>query len=66
LEEIETQPDAKGLEGAFQTAKQTQVGAIMTTPVGAFSPKESGSLNSLAKVSSLQSTHRGNLWMTVA
>jgi len=30
LEEIETQPDAKGLEGAFQTAKQKQVGAIMT------------------------------------
>jgi ABC-type uncharacterized transport system substrate-binding protein len=31
LEEIETQPDAKGLEGAFQTAKRKQVGAIMTT-----------------------------------
>jgi putative ABC transport system substrate-binding protein len=31
LEEIETQPDAKGLEMAFQTAKQKQVGAIMTT-----------------------------------
>ena len=31
LEEIETQPDAKGLESAFQTAKQKQVGAIMTT-----------------------------------
>jgi putative ABC transport system substrate-binding protein len=31
LEEIETQPDAKSLEGAFQTAKQKQVGAIMTT-----------------------------------
>jgi putative tryptophan/tyrosine transport system substrate-binding protein len=30
LEEIETQPDAKGLEGAFQTAKQKQVGAIIT------------------------------------
>ena len=30
LEEIETQPDAKGLERAFQTAKQKQVGAIMT------------------------------------
>jgi putative ABC transport system substrate-binding protein len=29
LEEIETQPDAKGLESAFQTAKQKQVGAIM-------------------------------------
>ena len=31
LEEIETQRDAKSLEGAFQTAKQKQVGAIMTT-----------------------------------
>ena len=43
LEEIETQPDAKGLESAFQTAKQKQVGAIMTTAGHAFSPKESGS-----------------------
>jgi ABC-type uncharacterized transport system substrate-binding protein len=31
LEEIETQPDAKGLESAFETAKQKQVGAIMTS-----------------------------------
>jgi putative ABC transport system substrate-binding protein len=31
LEEIESQTDAKGLESAFQTAKQKQVGAIMTT-----------------------------------
>src|SRR5499433_246475 len=31
LEEIETQPDAKGLESAFKSAKQKQVGAIMTT-----------------------------------
>jgi putative ABC transport system substrate-binding protein len=31
LEGIETQPDAKGLESAFQTAKKKQVGAIMTT-----------------------------------
>jgi putative tryptophan/tyrosine transport system substrate-binding protein len=30
LEEIETQPDAKGLESAFQTAKQKRVNAIMT------------------------------------
>jgi putative ABC transport system substrate-binding protein len=29
LDEIETQVDAKGLETAFQTAKQKQVGAIM-------------------------------------
>jgi putative tryptophan/tyrosine transport system substrate-binding protein len=31
LEEIETQREPKGLERAFQTAKQKQVGAIMTT-----------------------------------
>jgi len=31
LEEIETQPDPKGLEIAFQTAKQKQVKAIMTS-----------------------------------
>jgi putative ABC transport system substrate-binding protein len=31
LEEIETQLDAKGLESAFQTTKQKQVNAIMTT-----------------------------------
>ena len=31
LEEIGTQRDAKGLESAFQTAKQKQVTAIMTT-----------------------------------
>jgi len=31
LEEIDAQPDAKGLESAFKTAKQKQVGAILTT-----------------------------------
>jgi ABC-type uncharacterized transport system substrate-binding protein len=31
LEEIEIQYDAKGLESSFQTAKQKQVGAIITT-----------------------------------
>jgi putative tryptophan/tyrosine transport system substrate-binding protein len=31
LEEIDTQLDDKGLESAFQTAKQKQLGAIMTT-----------------------------------
>ncbi|MSP40509.1 MAG: hypothetical protein EXR70_18620 [Deltaproteobacteria bacterium] len=34
LEEIETQLDAKGLESAFKTAKQKQVGAIMTVTTG--------------------------------
>jgi putative ABC transport system substrate-binding protein len=36
LEEIETQPDANGLESAFQTAKQKQVKAIMTTATRSF------------------------------
>jgi len=36
LEEIETQPDPKGLESAFQTAKQKQVGAIITTATRPF------------------------------
>ena len=36
LEEIEAQPDSKGLENAFQTAKQKQVGAIMTTTTNFF------------------------------
>ena len=36
LEEIKTQFDAKGLESAFQTAKQKQVGAIMSTVSGRF------------------------------
>ena len=31
LEEIDAQLDAKGLESAFQTAKEKQVGAIMTS-----------------------------------
>ena len=36
MEEIETQPDAKGLESAFQTAKQKQVNAIMTVATNNF------------------------------
>ena len=36
LEEIETQPDSKGLESAFQTAKKKQVGAIMTLTTRSF------------------------------
>ena len=43
LEEIESQVDAKGLESAFQTAKQKQVGAIMTTVNRLFASKESAS-----------------------
>jgi putative ABC transport system substrate-binding protein len=36
LEEIETQLDAKGLESAFQTAKQKKVNAIMSTATRPF------------------------------
>jgi putative ABC transport system substrate-binding protein len=36
LEEIKTQLDAQGLESAFTTAKQKQVGAIMTTSLRLF------------------------------
>src|SRR4030095_7778196 len=36
LEEIKTQRDAKGLESAFQTAKQKQATAIMTTAATPF------------------------------
>src|SRR5262249_40796916 len=42
LEEIETQPDAKGLESAFQTAKQKQVGAIMVNPGRRFAAERRG------------------------
>ena len=36
LEEIETQADPEDLESAFQTAKQKQVGAMMTIAIRAF------------------------------
>jgi putative ABC transport system substrate-binding protein len=36
LEEIETQYDPRGLESAFETAKQKQVNAIMTMSTGPF------------------------------
>ena len=36
LEEIETERDPKGLESGFQTARQKQVGAIMTTSATTF------------------------------
>ena len=36
LEEIETQLDSRGLENAFETAKQKQVDAIMTTSTRSF------------------------------
>jgi putative ABC transport system substrate-binding protein len=43
LEEIKAQPHAKGLESAFKTARQKQVGAIMIPAGGRFAPRESGS-----------------------
>jgi ABC-type uncharacterized transport system substrate-binding protein len=36
LDEIETEPDAKGLASAFQTAKQKQVNAILMIPTRPF------------------------------
>jgi putative ABC transport system substrate-binding protein len=36
LEEIDAQPNPKALESAFQTAKQKQVGAIMTQSIRPF------------------------------
>src|SRR5262249_49987942 len=45
LEEIETQLDPKGLESAFQTAKQKQVNAIMTQVGNRFLLKEGASSN---------------------
>jgi putative ABC transport system substrate-binding protein len=36
LEEIDTQPNAAGLESAFQTAKQKQINAIMTMSTTSF------------------------------
>ena len=64
LEEIETQRDAKGVESAFKTAKQKQVGAIMTmVTVAVFSPKESGSSSLPSNTGCLLFTHRRSLSM---
>jgi ABC-type uncharacterized transport system substrate-binding protein len=63
LEEIDTQLDAKGLENAFQTAKQKQVGAIMTTALRTFSPKESGSSSLLENTACRLLTSRRSLSM---
>jgi ABC-type uncharacterized transport system substrate-binding protein len=64
LEEIETQPDPKGLESAFQTAKQKQVGAIMTTTTRPFfRRKKSGSSSLPANTGCLLFTSRRSLSM---
>jgi len=50
LEEIKTQPDAKGLESAFQTAKpEAWWGAIMTTGARRFFAERSGVVELSAK-----------------
>jgi hypothetical protein len=43
LEEIETQFDPKGLESAFQTAKQKQVDAILPSAARPFFDQKSDS-----------------------
>ena len=58
--------DAKGLESAFQTAKQKQVGAIMTTATRPFSPKESGSSSLPANTVCQLFTSRRSLSMRAA
>jgi putative tryptophan/tyrosine transport system substrate-binding protein len=63
LEEIEAQPDAKGLESAFKTAKQKQVGAIMVNPVAALPPKESGSSSLPANIGCRVFTFRRSMSM---
>ena len=49
LEEIESPADAKGLERAFQMAKQRQLGAIMTTTAAAYFGQRKRIVNLAAK-----------------
>ena len=65
LEEIDTQFDAKGLESAFQTAKQKQVDAIMTQSGPAFSPQESKLSSLPVNTACLPFTHRRSSSMKV-
>jgi putative ABC transport system substrate-binding protein len=66
LEEIETQSDPKGLESAFQTAKQKQVNAIMMIPTRPFSPKESVSSSLPVNTGCRPFTSRRSLSMRAA
>jgi putative tryptophan/tyrosine transport system substrate-binding protein len=66
LEEIETQPDPKGLASAFKNAKQKQVNAIMTITTPPFSPKESGSWSLPANTGCPLFTSRRSLSMRAA
>jgi putative ABC transport system substrate-binding protein len=63
LEEIDTQPDAKGLESFFKTAKQKQVGAIIMPSGLAFSPKESRSSSLPSNTGCRLFTHRRSMSM---
>jgi putative ABC transport system substrate-binding protein len=58
LEEIETQPDPKSLESAFQTAKQKQVNAIMTTSTRQFFVERSASSSLSVNIDCRRSTFR--------
>jgi putative tryptophan/tyrosine transport system substrate-binding protein len=66
LQEIETPADAKGLESAFQTAKQKQVGAIMPTSNPRFPPSESGSSSLPSDTGCRLFTTRSSLSMRAA
>ena len=64
LEEIETQTDTKGLESAFQTAKQKQVDAIMTTTSRPFFAERNRIVELAANTACRLFTHRMTLWMS--
>jgi len=63
LEEIETEPDPKSLESAFQIAKQKQVNAIMTMSTRRFFVQESASWSLPPNTGCLLFTHRRSLSM---
>ena len=64
LEEIDTQVDAKGLDIAFQTAKQKQVGAIMTISTRPFFAERKRIVELAGKYRLLLFTHRRSISMT--
>ena len=68
LEEIETQPDAKGLESAFinKTAKQKQVNAILTMATQFFFAERKRIVELAANTACQLFTFRRNLSMRVA
>jgi hypothetical protein len=66
LEEIDTQFDPKGLESAFQTAKQKQVGAIAMSGAPLFLLKESGSSSLPSNTGCLLFIFRRSLSMRAA